>query len=1158
MGLITAATVATVTGGVIAETTVAATIIAGAASVLASTALSTAVGFGIQAAFGPDKPDVDPIGIRSTLDTGGTNPRTIPFGRHGTAGSLEWANSWKSPTKKIDGWRHKKPNGFQTRVVTLSDLPVKGLNRVFVNGKWCTLVNPGPEADAMGLGQQVQEFDGEDGRPHLWVKFYDGTQTSADPFLQNHASNSRFTWDAGRIGYGTAYAIVTAYHKAEIFRGFPRVRFELDGMRLYDPTKDDTAGGSGPQRKDDPTTWGGDGDDLPAVQLLAIYRGIEDGFGNHLYGFQTILDAQLPMDKWRAAIDECRKLVDGKDGDEPQYLSGGEVRADTELGDVVEQLHTAMNARPIDDGFELFPVVGAAPSTAVATITDDDILVDSEQTFTPFFGIDETVNHVSGVHSSPAEGWTEKATPAVTDAAFQVEDGSRKLTEQVRMRMVYRDEQAQRQLLSALREARRARRHTFALPSAYHKVQPGDRLDFNSAARGYSAKGFRVDGVIALETADIVVDLTEIDPSDYSYTSANDYQPVSVAATAIRHPEVQDVTGWTVSASAVTDDVDGVRRPAILLGWDHFDGVEGVTWVVRNKATGKEQARGNVPTANGEEYARISGEGILPATTYEVRGRYQGDGSFPTDWTAWTEVTTWNVRHTYADLDDSVQDALDDGEQALIDAAANEADVSALETKQTRVEARIGSGVNLLDDPRFTTNGPTDAAHPSEFADSAGVGALVEAWGPQDDFDPPSARLDLLGGNTKPSQETLVLRLFGETSRQDVSSGGWVRVYPNDTMVARALVDLRNRFDMPENPFFEVRFKDASGANVDANQHQVDIDRNVTGWRGVVVYAPVPSAARWAFLHVGWDYWSSVSAPSGSDLGIKVFDAALERVSAAAAEARAYVASDLAALVTDDVQLARIVDKVYTAGGGTELGVERFLQSRVFDDGSGDVAAGFRDNGSGRVQLYTKRLSDGSENTSIQLAGDHIYLDGNTSVAGDFEVDGDVNVVDGSIKSNGMELKAATNQVFINSTGWWSNAEGDQWDDCISTNLDMLGGTDLIIKLKIRCWGWKTQTSEGNYTIRLQVDGGVIWQETYCEHDGGFTYSYNEADVVQTIPHTNDWSDHLIYDKWFKITGLPSGSRSVKVRFYANDYSGGSKNKCKAKDRTLWAVELRR
>ncbi|WP_216074246.1 hypothetical protein, partial [Acinetobacter baumannii] len=82
---------------------------------------------------------------------------------------------------------------------------------------------------------------------------------------------------------------------------------------LYDPSKDSAAGGSGAQRWSDPSTWGGDGDNLPAVQAYNVLRGVTYG-GQWVYGLQRINSAQLPSAAWINAIAACRAPILGKEG----------------------------------------------------------------------------------------------------------------------------------------------------------------------------------------------------------------------------------------------------------------------------------------------------------------------------------------------------------------------------------------------------------------------------------------------------------------------------------------------------------------------------------------------------------------------------------------------------------------------------------------------------------------------------------------------------------------------------------------------------------------------------------------------------------------------------------------------------------------------------
>ena len=104
------------------------------------------------------------------------------------------------------------------------------------------------------------------------VKYYDGTQLAADPMLiSKYGAASVRPWTADMIGRGICYAILTFRYERTIFNGFPTVRFVMQGIPLYDPRKDSTAGGVGAHRWANLATWEWSAN--PIVQLYNLHRG---------------------------------------------------------------------------------------------------------------------------------------------------------------------------------------------------------------------------------------------------------------------------------------------------------------------------------------------------------------------------------------------------------------------------------------------------------------------------------------------------------------------------------------------------------------------------------------------------------------------------------------------------------------------------------------------------------------------------------------------------------------------------------------------------------------------------------------------------------------------------------------------------------------------
>ncbi|WP_208245109.1 phage tail protein (plasmid) [Rhizobium sp. T1470] len=274
-----------------------------------------------------------------------------------------------------------------------------------------------------------------------------------------------------------------------MFSGFPAVTFVVDGIPLYDPSKDSTVvGGSGPQRYSDPSTWGGDGDRLPAVQTYNIMRGLR--FGTRwVYGVQGLTTARLPVQNWITAINECRKVIVSVSGDGTQYRSGGEISVDQPVNATVENLLTACQGSLSEIGgvYRLF--VGE-PGTPTISFTDDDILSTDGQTFTPFYGLADTINGINGTYPEPANGWVTQTAPPYLRPDLEAKDGNRRLLADVSFDLVPYAEQVQRLMKSALLAALRARRHTIVLPPSFWRM----RCPARSSSGHRSAMATRTSG----------------------------------------------------------------------------------------------------------------------------------------------------------------------------------------------------------------------------------------------------------------------------------------------------------------------------------------------------------------------------------------------------------------------------------------------------------------------------------------------------------------------------------------------------------------------------------------------------------------------------------------------------------------------------------------
>lgn len=592
--------------------------------------LKAAVGIGLNllASSRAGKQSQPSFAVNGTLQGGGDLSRSIPLGMHATAGSLVWGNTWGS-----DG---DTPNALLTQVISIADMPIKGLSNVWVNKEKCTIDFSRPHPD--GRGFPISEYR-KDGNDNLWLKFYDGTQTTADNFLVTKASTATRQYSSRRIGKGIAYVIATALISKNMFSGFPAFTFEVDGMRLYDPSKDSTAGGNGTQRYSDPATWGGDGDYLPAVQLYNIFRGIRYN-GVWLYGFQGVTAARLTPN-WIKQINKCRAVYAGK----PTYRSGGECPVEAPLSAAVTALLTACQGELAESG-GVYDLNLGAPDAPEFSITDLDIITTKTQQFTPFFGLADMVTGMSGTYPSPTEGYSRKTAPPVIRPDLDAKAGGRRLMANVPFDFVPYPEQVQRLLKSGLLDGLRQRRHTFVLPSRFMpRSKPGRTFSWTSERNGYVNKLFKISGAQILGDCNVMIDVTECDPSDYDWQSS-DYRPQIDGETGPIRPLPAAMQNFAVEASSIDDDDGYPRRPAILLKWKFINGIDFVEYELELSSDLSRVDNGYFlnPALSQEKIAPFT---LLPDTSYRVRARYGSyESGAPFLWSEWLQIKTADIRLT--------------------------------------------------------------------------------------------------------------------------------------------------------------------------------------------------------------------------------------------------------------------------------------------------------------------------------------------------------------------------------------------------------------------------------------------------------------------------------------------------------------------------------
>jgi len=561
---------------------------------------------------------IKPTGIQTEQTTAGdTTPQKFIVGTYAAEGHAV-----------APAYSRGNNNSILTYIIEVSNIPIEGLTgRIIIDGQYTDLTEGSDDAsrlDFAGLG-----FD-DAGNPRGWLWFYDGTQTTAQfKLVESYASHPDRPWTTNHILEGTAYAVLEFPLNREIYTGLPSVRFEVEGIRLYDPRKDTSVGGSGTHRFATPSTWEYSGN--PQVINYNILRGITLPSGD-IYGGQVLAE-DLPLDNWFAAMNECDVLI----GDRKQYVAGFEINTGAmEPVEVIEEMNRSSFAQISEFG-GVFRVRVGAPASPVMSLTDDDFMITEPASYDPFPGLQNTFNAITGTYVEPADVWEGRSADAILNSTWETDDGGRRLTVDVGLPAVSSKSQAQQLLTAYIKDQRRFRVHRMVLPPSFALLEPLDTISWTSTANGYTSKVFEITAVEDRpNTLNQFVTVREREAADVAWDSDNEASVPTVVSWANLTPPGSIAPTLTATPIIIQDNAGNPRQAAIKLNWpdNEAPGVELLEWESRVILIDPVQRNGFATASDGQTV--ITG-GIVPNTNYEVRARYVTPNWA---WSPWISVTT--------------------------------------------------------------------------------------------------------------------------------------------------------------------------------------------------------------------------------------------------------------------------------------------------------------------------------------------------------------------------------------------------------------------------------------------------------------------------------------------------------------------------------------
>lgn len=604
---------------------------------IVQTAFGIAAKYALAALFPTEKPPAQ----SSQLETqyGEDIVRSVGLGKYGTNGHHVYRNAFGAGNRKIQD------------VYIVSHFRTKGLLRIRVDGEWRGI---DPVADADGL-HNVLGVEGT-----LRVQYFTGTMTQLAAQVLIDYANPPGRWTADHKGAGMSYVIV--YQKLDREKRTSPIKpfFEIDGAPLYDWRLDTTAGGSGPQRWNDQSTWGGSGDYNPVVQMYNLERGFYNG--TELMVGKAVSASRLPLSEWTVAanISDEISVVTGQTKYRASLIatSGMRVTHDSNMQPLLESCAGSWIENVVGE----FPIVGA-PQSLVATITDDDVMPGQPKRFTRYRPRAELVNTVASTYSNPEAFYEAEAGATRIDAAAVVFDRER-LASAITYDAVIYPKQVDSLADIAIRGARyQASAEICVKPKWLDVMKAGRWIRWNSAEHGdFTYQIVLVSlGPLGPDGARLVyLNLRQIANGVFDPTAYVTNPPVVIP---VGDPVyLAEVQGFVATPVIVTG-TSGTEYAGVQLNWLPIGDDVTVTDVEIQYRPANEPATIFNTSVPRDVTMKTIVEGITQNSDWEFRTRLKTSPQRTVAWSAWTLVHTLVVVPDFFPID--LEDFADDVNEYL-------------------------------------------------------------------------------------------------------------------------------------------------------------------------------------------------------------------------------------------------------------------------------------------------------------------------------------------------------------------------------------------------------------------------------------------------------------------------------------------------------------
>ncbi|WP_309266631.1 phage tail tip fiber protein [Aeromonas salmonicida] len=282
---------------------------------------------------------------------------------------------------------------------------------------------------------------------------------TCDPFMLANCAD----WRSDMIGKGITWLRISCKFDAEKFpAGLPNIKVEKFGKEVWDP-------------RDGKWKWSANA----ALVILDYYRS-----------WLKVPDDEIRLDEFIQAANLCdeRVAIPGG-GTEARYTINMEFDLSEPRAKVLEAMHMACAGQPTYVGGKHGILAGAYYGPASDELRAHQLIGDLE--LLPEPSSSDKINQVAGTFVDPVS-FKKTDFPAVIVAEWVEEDGGQPLIEDLDLRCVTSEHQAQRLANIILRQRRNARTLTCSVNLSGWRYRPGQTIKVYVPPMGINGVEFRV------------------------------------------------------------------------------------------------------------------------------------------------------------------------------------------------------------------------------------------------------------------------------------------------------------------------------------------------------------------------------------------------------------------------------------------------------------------------------------------------------------------------------------------------------------------------------------------------------------------------------------------------------------------------------------------